>query len=82
MGRCVACGARSSLSNKIKTCSFPKNEERRNSWIRAFNKPNWMPTNNSVLCEVNYLLLFSLHFIDYIIYIDIASSMINIKTIN
>ncbi|XP_018301919.1 THAP domain-containing protein 2-like [Mycetomoellerius zeteki] len=54
MGRCVACGARSSLSNKIKTCSFPKNEERRNSWIRAFNKPNWMPTNNSVLCEKHF----------------------------
>lgn len=57
MGRCVSCGAKS--LNGMKTYQFPKNKERRIQWTKCLNKPNWTPTDHSVLCEVHtYVTVF------------------------
>ncbi|KYN02341.1 THAP domain-containing protein 4 [Cyphomyrmex costatus] len=35
-------------------CCFPKDKERRNQWTKCLNKPNWTPTDHSVLCEKHF----------------------------
>ncbi|KYN26645.1 hypothetical protein ALC57_00028 [Trachymyrmex cornetzi] len=57
MGKCAACGSKSTQKNK--TSVFPKDPDRRIQWIaavRALRKPNWNPTKDSVLCEVCFIV--------------------------
>jgi len=31
---------------------FPKNLEQQAVWVKIINRDDWVPTNNSLLCEV------------------------------
>lgn len=35
---------------------FPKNAERRAVWVQNMGRDNWIPTDNSYLCEVKLFL--------------------------
>ena len=54
MGKCSCCGNRSEHGAKM--FSFPRNPVRRKLWMDNVNRfrPNWIPTNNSKICEVHF----------------------------
>ena len=53
---CVAynCTNRVKPGSGISFHHFPKNEERRQKWIQAVCRKNWMPSQNSYICSVHF----------------------------
>jgi len=39
---------------------FLRNSERQTVWVKNINRENWIPTNNSLLCEVNTFEFFTI----------------------
>ncbi|KYN07075.1 hypothetical protein ALC62_01964 [Cyphomyrmex costatus] len=51
MGGCAAPYCNNSTVKGHTMKRFPKNPERRVIWIKNVNREDWVPTNNSLLCE-------------------------------
>ncbi|KAK8756868.1 hypothetical protein V5799_000430 [Amblyomma americanum] len=56
MGRCCVPGCRGNYDNgpKVRVLSFPKNEGRRQSWIRAIPRKDFTPSIHSKVCELHF----------------------------
>jgi len=39
---------------------FLRNPERQIVWVKNINREDWVPTNNSLLCEVNTFKFFTI----------------------
>jgi len=53
MGGCAALYCNNSAAKGYSMKRFPRNLERRAIWIKNVNREDWVPTNNSLLCEVS-----------------------------
>ena len=50
--RCLSNG-KSGAKQDIRFHRFPKDVHQRIIWANEIKKPNWLPTENSRICEVN-----------------------------
>uniref|UniRef100_A0A2H8TW85 THAP domain-containing protein 2 n=1 Tax=Melanaphis sacchari TaxID=742174 RepID=A0A2H8TW85_9HEMI len=51
---CCVRGCKSKGNGKIKYFRFPKDENRRLQWIQALHRENFVPTNNTLICEAHF----------------------------
>jgi len=55
---CNNSAAKGCLYEKMKR--FPRNPQRQTVWVKNINREDWVPTNDSLLCEVNAFEFFTI----------------------
>ncbi|XP_012214510.1 THAP domain-containing protein 2-like [Linepithema humile] len=54
MPGCVADYCTNSAKKGFKMCRFPRDPKRRKIWAESTGRQDWIPSNNSVLCEAHF----------------------------
>ena len=52
----VGCHSRYSKKKGMKLFRFPTNPSRRDAWIRAIRRDNWIPNEYSMVCQLHFIL--------------------------
>lgn len=60
MTGCCVINCTNSSTKGYKMCRIPRDENRKKIWVNNINRPNWLPTNHSVICEVSFNLFIHL----------------------